>query len=93
VPQNLTPTPADSARDIAKSLATYKANGFLLPGYALDFMGTATRRALYAEALQRQMAACTSIRAVHALLEQSLLPEFNQPDTIAPQQSESPTSA
>jgi hypothetical protein len=93
VPQKLTPTPADYAKDLAQSYATHKANSFLLPEYALDAIGRATRRALYAEALLRQMAACTSIRSVLALLEQSLLPEFNQPDTIAPQQSDSPASA
>jgi hypothetical protein len=93
VPLNLAPTPADYAKDLAQSYATYKANGFLLPEYALQFMGLAIRRALYAEGLLRQMASLTSIRSVHALLEQSLLPEFNQPETIAPQQSESPASA
>jgi hypothetical protein len=92
VPQNFTPTPADYAKDLAQSLATHKANSFLLPEYALQFMGLTVRRALYAEALLLQEAACTSIRSVHALLEQSLLPEFNQPDTIAPQQNDSPAS-
>jgi hypothetical protein len=93
VPQHLTPTPANYSKDPAKCYATHKANSFLLPEHALQFMGLSVRRALYAEALLLQMAACASIRSVHALLEQSLLPEFNQPATITPQQNESPASA
>jgi hypothetical protein len=91
VPLNLTPTPADYAKDIAQSYATHKANSFLLPEYALQFMGIAVRRALHAEKLLATIHSCTSIRAAHALIEQSGIPGLDA--TIPQADSPSPASA
>jgi hypothetical protein len=89
---NLTPTPADYAKDIAKSLATHLAHRYALPEYALQFMGIAVRRALHAEKILATIKQCSSIRAAHALIEQSGIPGLNDSATIPPLDSQSPAS-
>jgi hypothetical protein len=90
VPQHLTPTPADYAKDIAQSYAAHKANNFLLPEYSLQFMGIAVRRALHAEKLLATIHSCTSIRAAHALVEQSGIPGL---DTTIAQAERAPSAS
>jgi hypothetical protein len=87
MPLNLMPTPADYAKDLAQSLATHQAHRYALPEYALQFMGIAVRRAVHAEKLLATIRSCTSIRAAHALIEQSGIPGLD--DTI-PQANSTP---
>ena len=83
------PTAADYASDLDARYRTYGANAFTMPPFALDAIGAATRRALYAEQLLATIYGCTSIRAVHALIEQSGIPGY---DTTIPQEQTQPVT-
>jgi hypothetical protein len=71
------PTPADYEADLADRYRVYRGHRYAMPSYALNMIGSATRRALYAEQLLATIYRCTSIRSVHVLIEQSGIPGFD----------------
>ncbi len=79
------PSPEDYAADLAARLASYRASTYPggVPEWAVRFMALEARRALHAERLLATIHRCTSIRAVHALIEQSGIPGLDA--TIAPE--------
>lgn len=71
------PTPQDYATDLERQLAVARQDS-LLPSWVANHLAKATRRALHAERLLKTIRGCTSIRSVHALIDQ------DTPDPIAP---------
>jgi hypothetical protein len=82
----------NSRQPVLPSLAKLGCRGFRHSASAAGILATGTRRALYAERLLRQMTGCTSIRSVQPMLEQSALPEYNQADTITPEEPTQPVA-
>jgi hypothetical protein len=70
-------TPADYEADLSERYRVYRGHRYAVPPYALNRIGCATRRALYAEQLLATIYRCTSIRSVHALIQQSGIPRFD----------------